>query len=172
MVAVVAVALVIAGLLGTGVVHVGPRRGIDRVRHLVHWPGDCADIATHQLPNLRAQWPRAREAESVVCEMAGPGVVYVRFAGAADVRHDLRRRPPDAATCLAGGENLIDALDPGQFAGVCRSFGGSDVNGVRGVPEPGGVTEDELDRSVRLYERRAERAELRALQAFWRVRPG
>jgi hypothetical protein len=63
---------------------------------------------------------------------------------------------------------VIDGLDGHQFPRVCRAFGGTDVDGVRGVPEgAGGVTMDAIDRSVRAYERRATRAELRALRAFY-----
>jgi hypothetical protein len=51
---------------------------------------------------------------------------------------------------------------------VCRKLGGTDVDGVRGVPEgTGGVTLNAVDRSVRAYERRATRAQLRALRAFF-----
>ena len=86
-------ALVVAGLVARGVVHVGPR-----------------------------------EAETVACEMAGPWITYVRF-------------------------------------------GGTDIDGVSGLPETaGGVTMAEIDRSVRAEDRRDTRAELRALRTYWQGR--
>jgi hypothetical protein len=157
-----------AGLLAGGVVHLGPRTGVDRVRHLARWPPDCAQISTAPVERRRTLWPRATEAEAVTCEAAGPWLEYVRFRTAADARHDLLRSPPSSATCVAGREVVIDGLDGHQFPRVCRAFGGTDVDGVRGVPEgAGGVTMDAIDRSVRAYERRATRAELRALRAFY-----
>jgi hypothetical protein len=163
------VAVVVAGLFARGVLHVGPRTGVDRVRHLVRWPESCAAIDTEPVTRtVRTWWPRAREAKTVTCEMLGPWVMYLRFANAGDERHDLLRHPPESATCLAGREVVIDGLDPGQFARVCREFGGTDVDAVSGLPETaGGVTMDEIDRSVRAEERRDARAELRALRAYW-----
>ena len=167
----IAVAMVVAGLVGLRVAHVWPWEGVDRVRHLVRWPDSCADIATEPAAHLHRMWPRAREAETVTCEMAGPWIGYVRFGRAADVRHDLLSSPPSSATCVANREVLIDGLDGRQFAKVCRRFGGTDVDGVSGLPDiGGGVTMAEIERSGRAEDKRDTRAELRALRAYWQRR--
>jgi hypothetical protein len=64
---------------------------------------------------------------------------------------------------------VVDGLDPGQFAPLCRRLGGDDVDGVSGLPQPGGVTIAEIDRQVAAADRRDTAAERAALRAHWHI---
>jgi hypothetical protein len=80
-----------------------------------------------------SSWPHAALDELVQCGHAGPGpgVRYARFASGAQLREDLLADPPAGQVCIAGREVLVDFLDGGQFAPLCRRFHGVVVTGKR-----------------------------------------
>jgi hypothetical protein len=106
--------------------HPWPRRGADRLKHMVSWPGDCRAIETYTASS-RSQlgWRHATTTATVVCENLGPSVGYARWPDATTMTTDLHRRPPQHAFCLYGDHELaLDALEPGQFADLCDELGG------------------------------------------------
>jgi hypothetical protein len=141
--------------------HPWPRHGLDRVKHAVDWPTDCAEIATSY--GTRYDCPLAEEVAVVECDYLGPGIVYARFPSQAALRENLLRDPPLGATCVMDHEVVVDVLDPGQFPKVCRKLGGHDADGVAGLPEFS--LADDRNGARQLW--RERRAEARALRANW-----
>ncbi len=47
---------------------------------------------------------------------------------------DVLEHPPSAATCIACREVVVDYLDPGQFAALCRDLRGDLVDAVSALP--------------------------------------
>jgi hypothetical protein len=70
---------------------------------------------------------------------------------------ELLRRPPAGGVCVAGREVVVDYLDPGDFAPVCRKLHGYVIDGVTGV-----VPDDKID-----DDRLTTAAEGRALRRRW-----
>ncbi len=147
--------------------------GIDRARSLVAWDGSCISVDTTREAKSAdlVAWPRAVERVTTFCQNAGPGLLYARFPDQPTLRADLLAAPPSLPLCVAGNEVLLDLLDPGQFAKLCRQLDGRLVDGTRGVPEAEGTTLDEIDRSLARYERRAAAAQGRALRRLWAQAP-
>lgn len=148
-------------------VHPWPRHGADRVEHLVDWPA-CIDVVTERAPTGAGAWPHAREQARIDCENLGPWVGYARFASTADLRTDLLHTPPRSAVCIAGTEVVVNGLEAHQFPKLCRKLHGDRVDGVVGLPDHGGgVTIDEINRSIARERRRDAQAEGRALRAYF-----
>lgn len=171
-----AVAVVLAGLVVALVLalHSYPRHGADRVRHLIAWPRDCADVTTMHASPSRAGWPHAGEVATIECEHLGPGVIYGRFPNRLALRRDLLLTPPAAPVCLAGLEVVVDYLESGQFAPVCHKLGGTKIDGIGrdANVEPTAPTMDATNRAVDLSTRAASRDQRRALQLYWhQLRP-
>ena len=165
--AVAVVAMAVAVLLDPW-----PRAGVDRVRDLIAWPDSCAAVTTRSplKSGVGASWSHATETAGVTCEHLGPFVLYARFEDAGELRGDLLRHPPDAATCIAREDVVVDGLDEGQFGELCRALGGDLVDGVARLPRPSGRTVAAIDASVATYQRRATAAQRRALRRYWRDR--
>jgi hypothetical protein len=153
-------------------IHPWPRRGADRVRHLVDWP-DCARIT---VDSGRREWPRAEEDTWIDCENLGPWVKYARFASNEDMRHDLLAVSPESAVCIYGDgdtEVAVNGLEAHQFPKLCDKLHGKRVDGVVGLPDfPGGVTGESNERAAERQGARDKRAQHRALAAYFaRVNP-
>ncbi len=145
--------------------------GIDRARSLVAWDPTCISVETTrdaESADLVA-WPQAVERATTFCHNAGPGLLYARFPDQAALRADLLKAPPSLPVCLTGTEVLLDLLDPGEFAALCRELEGRLVDGTAGVPEAEGATMDEIDRSIEIERRRSAAAQGRALRRLWNV---
>jgi hypothetical protein len=145
-----------------------PATGAARVKGMIAWPGDCADVATTH-GTAKRWWPHAKETATIECEYLGPAVVYARFANRADLRRDLLRTPPASPVCIAGNEVVTDDLDPGQFPPLCRKLGGDRIDAVSKLPEidPTAPTGAATDRAVAAEDRRDTAAQARALRAYW-----
>lgn len=167
------IGLLIAAVVVLGVLLLwtlaGPKSGVDRVRSLVSWPGSCISVDTDRTPRAPAllAWPHAVERASVICTNAGPSVGYARFSDRRALREDLLRAPPGQALCLADDTVVTDGLDPGAFAPLCRKLDGRLVDETVGIPDPDGVTLDEVDRNAERHLRRASAAQGRALRRLW-----
>lgn len=90
-----------------------------------------ADYCAGVVVPSSSPWPRAEVDELVECGHAGPGpgVRYARFTSGPQLREDLLADPPAAQVCIARREVLVDFLDSGQFAPLCRRFSGEVVTG-------------------------------------------
>jgi hypothetical protein len=140
----------------------------ERIKHAIAWPQSCADVVISDTTGDRDEWPHAAMTASITCEHLGPFVLYARYDRRADLRTDLLRHPPGAATCIAGHEVVIDGLDPGQFAPLCRRLGGDRVDAVSKLPEIwSDNTIEGIERAVRATERRNAAAQKRALRRYW-----
>lgn len=166
-------ALAVAAVTIAVVVDPWPRAGGDRVRDLVAWPDSCAAVKTESPAkgNVTVSWSHATETAGVTCEHLGPFVLYARFEDAAGLRGDLLRHPPDAATCIASEDVVVDGLDDGEFGELCRELGGDLVDGVSDLPRPSGRTIAAIEASVATYQRRATAAQGRALRRYLRDTP-
>jgi len=76
-----------------------------------------------------AGYPHAEVVAFVECGAAGPGVRYARFTSGLQMQDDLLADPPEASVCVTQHEVLVDFLEGGQFAPLCRRFDGQIVNG-------------------------------------------
>jgi hypothetical protein len=141
--------------------HPWPRHGLDRVRHAVHWPEDCAEVSTSE--GVTLAWPHATRAVIVECEYLGPFIAYASFSNQADLRADLRDAAPWGATCITGNEVVIDGLDPGDFDDVCRRLHGDDIDGVAGIPDAA----DESFAVIETHDLRVRVAQGLALERYW-----
>lgn len=114
-----------------------------------------------------AGWREATTRVSYFCDdAAGAGLTRAVFATQRDLRAALLRSPPPTRLCLAGDAVLLDSLDRG-FRSLCRDLRGTIVDGARRLPEPTGLSMDEIDRNGRAYDRRAATLQRRALVAHW-----
>ena len=147
--------------------HPWPRRGADRIRHLVTWPA-CASITVKP---FRAPWPHAERDTLIDCEMLGPWVRYARFKSPQALKGDLLAAAPDSAVCIYGDgtEVAVNGLEANQFPRLCRQLHGARIDGVVGLPDiPGGTTGDSNVRAAQRQSRRDARAEHHALSNYLR----
>lgn len=91
----------------------------------------CPPIVVDDGGPREVMWPHAAVNELIQCEHAGPGpgVRYARFSSGTQLREDLLAAPPRVSVCVAGREVLVDFLEGGRFAVLCRRFHGQVVNG-------------------------------------------
>jgi hypothetical protein len=108
--------VIVAGVL---VLHLYPRSGADRIRHMIDWPGGCESVSTASV----SMFVSADQQVSIQCQMLGPRVVYARFSSEAQRDRQLHLTPPSAQYCVAGTEIVIDGLDHG-FAALCARLHG------------------------------------------------
>lgn len=145
-----------------------PDSGVARVKGMIAWPDDCADVAT---TDVMADWPHATVEVVIECEYLGPSLRYARFPSRADMRRDLLAAPPADRVCVADAEIVDDGLFdlPGQFAALCHRLGGDIVDGVSRLPEiyPEDATIAATDRAVDARLRRDRAAEREALMRYF-----
>jgi hypothetical protein len=112
-------------------------------------------------------WREASERVSYFCDVAvGAGLTRAVFPDERGLRRALLRAPPPGRLCLDGLVVLLDSLDSG-FEALCRRVGGIVFDAARRLPEPTGLSMDEIDRNGRAYDRRASALQRRALAAHW-----
>jgi hypothetical protein len=78
-----------------------------------------------------AGYPHAAVNAYIECGHTGPGVRYARFTSGLQLQDDLLADAPKASVCVAQREVLVDYLEGGEFAPLCRRFDGQVVNGRR-----------------------------------------
>ena len=159
--------VVLAGLAaGALILHPWQRYGVDRVRHLVRWPGDCADVKTEHFSrdDVHHWWPHAVERGEVECEMLGPWIRYARFDTRAALRTDLLHDSQGIPACIARRQVVLNGLfHRGQFVALCRQLHGDVVDGVSSAPDPPpGAASPKIDRFVH-----DEAAQHRALERYF-----
>ena len=140
--------------------------GADRVRGKVDL--GCSAEVQRVEPALKS-WRRAVDKANISCDdPMAPAVLYARFAKEDDARADLLAHPPGAATCIAGTEIVLDLLDEG-FAKLCDELDGKLVDAVSDIEMPDDPTGSiaGAERAAAEFNRRATRAQARALRAFY-----
>lgn len=162
---------VLVAVVVTGVATVALRSrtdaGVQRVHDLVDWDPSCMVVIDED--SGPRGWERAEAHASIRCEHLGPIVHYARYDDDEALRRDVLEHPPSAATCIAGREVVVDYLDPGQFAALCRDLHGDRIDAVSALPEPASDgTVGGIERAAALSERRAAAAQAAALQRYFR----
>lgn len=74
-----------------------------------------------------AGYPHAAVNAFIECGHAGPGVRYARFTSGLQMQDELLADPPEASVCVTQREVLVDFLEGGEFAPLCRRFDGQVV---------------------------------------------
>jgi hypothetical protein len=131
--------------------------GASHVKSLIAWDPSCADVRIDGFSARTRPWPDTQETAAIECEYAGPDVIYARFPSVATLKRNMLRKPPASGVCLAGREVVVDYLDPGDFAPMCRKLHGYVVDGVSGVVPDNRLDDDRLTTA----------AEGRALRRRW-----
>jgi hypothetical protein len=158
----------VAALVVAGVVlawHFWHHSGSDRIKAMIDWPDSCIEVAT---THVHRDWPHAADHTVISCEHAGPIVIYARFGSRAALQGDLLADPPDAPTCIAKLEVVVDYLDPGRCPPLCRKLHGDRIDGVTGMkPTESDMTLGGYERAADIDERRATDRERRALVRYF-----